>query len=233
LKYVTPPFYWSLLFVVKAIVFTFARVEVVGKENMPRRGAVIIASNHVNNADPPVLGATMPRRLAFMAKQEMFQWPVLGMAARLGGCFPVRRSEADLGALRKATEVLRRGEALAMFPEGARSRDGEMHKAHPGTALLALRTEAPVLPVAISGTENIVLIKLPLDLVRLRRPRIRVVVGAPFFLPPVERITTDEVERCTTIIMGRIAGLLPPSYRGEYAGAVPDTTDSEGGAVTR
>ena len=228
MKYVTPPFYWSLLFVVKAIVFTFARVEVIGKENMPRRGPVIVAANHFNNADPPVLGATIPRRLAFMAKHEMFQWPVLGLAARLGGCFPVRRFEADLGALRKATDVLRRGEALAMFPEGARSRDGEMHKAHPGTALLAVRTEAPILPVAISGTENIVLIKLPLDLVRLRRPRIRVVVGAPFFLPPVERITTDEVERCTTIIMGRIAALLPPPYRGEYAGAVSDAANPKG-----
>ena len=88
MKYVTPPFYWSLLYVVKAIVFTFARVEVVGKENMPRRGPLIVASNHFNNADPPVLGATMPRRLAFMAKHEMFQWPVLGLAARLGGCLP-------------------------------------------------------------------------------------------------------------------------------------------------
>jgi 1-acyl-sn-glycerol-3-phosphate acyltransferase len=212
---------------VRAIVFSLARVEVIGKKNVPRKGPLIIASNHFNNADPPVLGATMPRRLVFMAKNEMFQWPILGLAARLGGAFPVRRSEADLGALRKAGEVLHNGEALAMFPEGTRSTDGKMHKAHPGTALLALRSEAPVLPVAISGTENIVLIRLPLDLLRRRRPRVRVVVGQPFFLPPVERITADEVERCTDVIMGRIAALLPPSHRGEYANMVPAASDPE------
>jgi len=226
-KHITPPFYWSLLGVVRAIVFSLARVEVIGKKNVPRKGPLIIASNHFNNADPPVLGATMPRRLVFMAKNEMFQWPILGLAARLGGAFPVRRSEADLGALRKAGEVLHNGEALAMFPEGTRSTDGKMHKAHPGTALLALRSEAPVLPVAISGTENIVLIRLPLDLLRRRRPRVRVVVGQPFFLPPVERITADEVERCTDVIMGRIAALLPPSHRGEYANMVPAASDPE------
>lgn len=227
MKHITPPFYWSLLGVVRAIVFSLARVEVIGKKNVPRKGPLIIASNHFNNADPPVLGATMPRRLVFMAKNEMFQWPILGLAARLGGAFPVRRSEADLGALRKAGEVLHNGEALAMFPEGTRSTDGKMHKAHPGTALLALRSEAPVLPVAISGTENIVLIRLPLDLLRRRRPRVRVVVGQPFFLPPVERITADEVERCTDVIMGRIAALLPPSHRGEYANMVPAASDPE------
>lgn len=227
MKYVTPPFYWSLLGVVRAIVFTFARVEVVGKENAPRKGPLIIACNHINNADPPVLGATIPRRLVFMAKHEMFQWPILGLAARLGGAFPVRRSEADLGALRKASQVLRNGEALVMFPEGTRSADAKLHAAHPGTALLALRSEAPVLPIAITGTENVVIIRLPLDLVRRRRPRIRVVVGQPFFLPPVERITTDEVTRCTAIIMGRIAALLPPSYRGEYASMVPAASDPE------
>ena len=227
MKHITPPFYWSLLGVVRAIVLSLARVEVIGKKNVPRKGPLIVAANHFNNADPPVLGATMPRRLAFMAKNEMFQWPILGLAARLGGAFPVRRSEADLGALRKATVVLRNGEALAMFPQGTRAKDGKLHKAHPGTALLALRSEAPVLPVAITGTEKIVLIRLPLDLVRRRRPRVRVVVGQPFFLPPVERITADEVNRCTDIIMGRIAALLPPHNRGEYAGAAPAASEPE------
>jgi 1-acyl-sn-glycerol-3-phosphate acyltransferase len=221
LKHVVPFFYWSGLTLLRAIAFVFARVEVEGRENMPRQGPLILASNHFNNADPPLLATVMPRRLVFMAKHEMFQWPILGMMTRLAGAFPVRRSEADLGALRMATAVLREGKVLAMFPEGTRSKDGRLHEAHPGTALLALRSEVPILPVAVSGTEKVVFLRLPLDLLRLRRPRVRVVLGDPFFLPPVERVTAEEATRCTDIIMGRIAALLPPSQRGEYAKSVP------------
>jgi 1-acyl-sn-glycerol-3-phosphate acyltransferase len=218
-KYVVPLFYWSLLAVVKAVVFAFTTTEVVGREKLPRQGALIVASNHFNNADPPLLGAVMSRRLVFMAKQEMFQWPIIGMMARLAGAFPVRRFEADLGALRKAAAILRGGEVLAMFPEGTRSKDGRLHAAHPGTALLALRSESPILPVAVSGTQKISIIRLPLDSLRGRRPHIRVVLGDPFFLPPVERVTAEEAQRCTDIIMGKIAALLPSDQRGAYAEA--------------
>jgi 1-acyl-sn-glycerol-3-phosphate acyltransferase len=226
-KYITPVFYGSLLDFVRGIVFVFAHVEIAGKENLPPKGPLIVVSNHVNNADPPILGAVLTRRLVFMAKVEMFQWPILGLAARLGGAIPVRRFEADLGALRKATKALREGEALVMFPEGARSRDAMMHKAHPGTALLALRTEAPILPIAITGSEGIHIKRLPLDLVRRRRPHILVTIGHPFFLPPVERITADEVNRCTDIIMGRVAAMLPERYRGAYADKVPSPAETE------
>jgi 1-acyl-sn-glycerol-3-phosphate acyltransferase len=227
-KYIVPTFYWSLLLLVKAVIFAFTTLEVVGREKMPRRGALILASNHFNNADPPLLGAVMPRRLVFMAKHEMFQWPIIGMMARLAGAFPVRRSEADLGALRKAAAILRGGEVLAMFPEGTRSKDARLHEAHPGTALLALRSEAPILPVAISGTERVSMLRLPFDCLRLRRPHIRVVLGDPFFLPPVERATAEEAKRCTDIIMGKIAALLPSEQRGGYAEAVSSQIDRTG-----
>ncbi len=219
MKYIVPAFYWSLLAVVKAVVLAFTATEIVGREKMPRQGALIMASNHFNNADPPLLGAVMPRRLVFMAKHEMFQWPIIGMMARLAGAFPVRRFEADLGALRKAAEILRGGEVLAMFPEGHRSEDGKLHKAHPGTALLALRSDAPVLPVAVSGTQKISIIRLPIDCLRGHRPHIRVTLGDPFFLPPVERVTAEEAQRCTDIIMAKIAALLPSDQRGAYAEA--------------
>ena len=229
MRYIVPVFYGTLINVLRVIVYTFARVEVVGKENLPRRGAMILASNHLNNVDPPVLATALPRRLTFMAKQEMFQWPVVGLITRLAGAFPVHRSEADLGALHKASDVLRRGEILTMFPEGSRSRNGKLRKAHPGTALLALRSEVPILPVAITGTETIALWRLPFDLVRLRRPRLRIVIGHPFFLPPVERATAEEAKRCTDLIMGHIAALLPPSYRGQYA----DAADSDAPVIER
>jgi len=218
-RYLVPFFYWTGLAAIRAAIFVLVRVEVVGRENMPLRGALIVAANHLNNADPPLIASRMPRRLVYMAKDEMFQWPVMGFLTRLTGAFPVKRSEADIGALRKATKVLESGQVLAMFPEGTRGIEAKLGPAQPGTALLALRSEAPILPIAITGTEAVHFPKIFLDFLRLRRPRIRIVVGRPFFLPPVSRISAEEVSRCTDLIMGRIAALLPPSYRGEYAQA--------------
>jgi 1-acyl-sn-glycerol-3-phosphate acyltransferase len=217
MKKIVPGFYFIAVAVVRAIILIVGRVEVVGRENIPVQGSLIVVANHMNNADPPVIAAVLPRRLSFMAKQQIFQWPILGGLFRLGGVFPVKRSAADLGAMRKAMADLRSGQIIAIFPEGGRSKDARMHKAHPGAALLALRSEVPILPVAITGTEGIHIRRLPLDLIRMRRPRVLVTIGHPFFLPPVARVTAEEVEHSTDIIMGRIASLLPPSYRGEYA----------------
>jgi 1-acyl-sn-glycerol-3-phosphate acyltransferase len=201
------------------LTFIYIRsVKVEGVENVPRQGPLILASNHLNNADPPVIALVIPRHPTFMAKQEMFGWPILGLGIRAFGAFPVRRFEADLAALRKATERVRQGEMLVMFPEGTRSRTGSMRKGHPGTAMIALRAGAPILPVAVTGTETV---KWPWLFLRpFLGPRVRVVIGQPFFLPEVERVDTEAAQRCTEIIMGRIAELLPESYRGQYAAAV-------------
>ena len=216
MKYVRPVIYWPTRALIIGIAHLVARIEVVGREKMPRRGALILASNHVTNADPPVLAIISPRRLVFMAKHEALRWPIIGLLIRLSGSFPVRRFEADIGALRRASLVLREGEVLAMFPEGTRSKGSGLGSAHPGTALLALRTGAPILPIGISGTETISITKVLFNAVRRRRAQVRVVIGDPFFLPPVSRISAEEVARCTDVIMSRIAGLLPSSYRGQY-----------------
>lgn len=216
---IVPFFYRTGWLLVRLIMAVYARVEIVGAQNMPRRGGVIVVSNHLNNADPGLVGGFLPRRVVFMAKDEMFQWPLFGGYVRLIGAFPVRRLEADLRALRKAVQVLRRGEVLVMFPEGTRSKTGSMGRGHPGTAMVALRTGAPILPVAITGTE---VVRLPGDFFRpFRRTRVRMVVGEPFLLPPVSRPKAEDIERCTDIIMSRIAALLPPQYRGHYKDAVP------------
>jgi 1-acyl-sn-glycerol-3-phosphate acyltransferase len=150
-----------------------------------------------------------------MAKKEMIDTPVFGLAFRAWGAFPVRRFEADLGALRRAVDVVRSGEALMMFPEGTRSRTGKLTKGHPGTALVAYRSGAPVLPVAITGTEGI---RWPWFVLKLRGvARIRVVIGEPFVLPPVARIDAAAAQQGTDEIMRHIAALLPPEYRGVYA----------------
>lgn len=216
MRYLRPAIYWPARALMTGIAFLVARIEVVGRERVPRQGALILASNHLNNADPPVLTIIFPRRLAFMAKHEALRWPIVGLLMRLAGAFPVRRFEADIGALRQASRVLHEGEVLAMFPEGTRSKEGGLGSAYPGTAFVALRTGTPILPIGITGTETINFPKVLFDAVRLRRARVRVVIGDPFFLPPVSRITAEEVIHCTDVIMDRIASLLPPSYRGQY-----------------
>jgi 1-acyl-sn-glycerol-3-phosphate acyltransferase len=222
-RFIVPLFYWPSWLLARLILAVYGRVEVIGAENVPRRGGVIIVSNHLNNADPGVVGVFMRRRVVFMAKDEMFQWLVWGFYVRLIGAFPVRRFEADLRALRRAVQAVRRGQALVMFPEGTRSKTGSMSRGHPGTAMVALRSGAPILPVAVTGTE---VVRLPDAFFHpFHRTKIRLVVGQPFFLPAIDRPRTEDFDRCTDIIMGRIAAMLPPQYRGYYHDKVSPPTE--------
>ena len=200
------------------------KFEVVGKENMPLEGPLILVSNHLNNADPPMVAlAIRPRYPMYMAKREMISWPILGPAFKYFGAFPVRRGEADRSALRAASEVVKSGALLVMFPEGTRSRTGGLTKGHAGTALIALRTGAPILPIAITGTEGI---GWPWLFLKPRSIRhVKVVIGKPFHLPPVERINNESTAQATELIMRRIAALLPPEYRGVYAEDVPAASE--------
>jgi 1-acyl-sn-glycerol-3-phosphate acyltransferase len=193
------------------------RYESAGRAHVPKHGGVIVASNHLNNADPPMIALALGRPIVFMAKKEMLDVPVAGRFFRWWGTFPVRRGEADLGALRTATEVVRAGNMLMMFPEGTRSRTGGLGRGHPGTAMIALRTGAPVLPVAVTGTETIV---WPRFFLRPRSVRqVRVVIGEPFTLERPARINAEAAQQATDEIMRRIAALLPAEYRGVYADA--------------
>lgn len=204
-------FYRLMTGAMGAVVWTFGRYQVTGVEHVPEDGPLIVVANHLNNADPPLLGAAIPRRIRFMAKQELFETGA-GVFYRWFGAFPVRRFEADLAALRQAQSILKEGGVIGMFPEGHRSHGGGMGPPHLGTALIALRSGAPLLPVGITGTEAIRTPK-----VLLQNPRIRVVIGKPFGLPTPRRITAALVEDGTDQIMRRIAALLPPRYRGLYA----------------
>ncbi|HZU77802.1 MAG TPA: lysophospholipid acyltransferase family protein, partial [Dehalococcoidia bacterium] len=145
-------FYWLMTNLMALALRIFGRWEVRGRRNVPRSGPLLVVANHLNNSDPPLLGASIPRRLRFMAKVELFQKGLLSLPIRLFGGFPVRRFEADLRALRRAQELLADGEAVALLPEGTRNRHGTgMQRVYPGAALLALRTGAPILPVGITG----------------------------------------------------------------------------------
>ncbi len=207
--------YWTNVFIwIRPVIWINTKHRVTGLEKVPRKGPLILACNHLNEADPGILSALIPRRIAWMTKRELFDIPFWGLHYRLYGAIPVRRFEADLAALHKSEQALRRGLVLGMFPEGTRSRTGGLGKGYPGTALIALRTGAPILPVAIWGTEHI---RLPRAF--LQRTPVWLAIGEPFSLSKPERIRTPIVQEATDLIMAKIARLLPPQYRGVYAQA--------------
>lgn len=205
-------FYRFAKLVIGLMLLVWTRREVVGLKNVPRRGPVILASNHVNLLDPPLLAVVLPRRIVYMGKIELWKTPIIGSLYGLVGFIPVRRFEGDLAALRKAEKALQQKQVLGMFPEGTRSRKPGLGKGQPGTAIIALRTGAPIVPVAVSGTEGVA---VPRSFFRITR--VRVVFGKPFELPKGHRLNTELVEQCTERIMKEIALLLPEEYRGVYA----------------
>jgi len=220
-------FYWiNVRSWMSALIWLVTRRDIKGRERIPRKGGLILASNHLNLTDPPILTVMMPRRVVWMSKQELFDIPVFGFVYNLFDCIPVRRFQADLRALRRSQEALRRGLVLGMFPEGTRSGESGLGRGEPGTALLAMRTNTPVMPVAIWGTEGI---RLP----RVFFPpwtSVHVVFGEPFRLPKPQRLTKEAVEEGADLIMRRIAELLPERYRGIYAGGQPQALETKGGA---
>jgi len=205
-------FYRFAKLVFGLILFVWTRREVVGLENVPRRGPVILASNHVNLLDPPLLAVLLPRRIVYMGKIELWKTPIIGPLYGLVGFIPVQRFGADVAALRKAEKTLQQNQVLGMFPEGTRSRKPGLGKGQPGTAIIALRSGAPIVPVAVSGTAGVA---VPRSFFRLTR--VRVVFGKPFELPKDRRLSTELVQQCTERIMKEIAVLLPEEYRGVYA----------------
>jgi 1-acyl-sn-glycerol-3-phosphate acyltransferase len=206
-------FYWLNVWTwIRSLLSIVTSRDVRGQENIPRDGGLILTCNHFSVGDPPILTGIFPRRIVWMAKQELFDVPIFGTLYSMGGFIPVRRFEGDLRAIRRSQAALRRGHVLGMFPEGTRS-GGRLGAGEPGTALIALRTGAPILPAAIWGTEHV---KLPRDI--LRRTRVHVRFGEPFRLPQAARITKDQVAGGTEQIMRRIADLLPAEYRGECGG---------------
>ena len=210
-----PLTYWAVVWLIRVCMFFYVKGPTVeGLENIPTSGGAIVVSNHLNNADPCVIPGIAKRRIITMAKKEMFRWPGVNILFKMIGAFPVDRAGADLSALRKAQQVVNDGLLLLMFPEGTRSRDRQLHPGFPGTALVAYRTGAPIVPIAITGTESI-----PWPWVFIRffiGPKVHVRIGKPFYPPRAERITSQAAQQATDDIMLHVAELLPEAYQGEY-----------------
>lgn len=126
------------------------RVVVEGLEHVPRTGPAVLSPNHRSAIDPPLISLVIDRPLYHMAKAELF--PYLGWLIRRVGAFPVKRGQGDMRAMRQSIKILREGHLLCVFPEGTRSRTGELGKARPGAAHLARHVGAPVIPAGISGS---------------------------------------------------------------------------------
>ena len=191
---------------------TFGRLEVTGRECVPPYGPLIVVANHVSYNDPPALVPSISRPLNFLGKKELFTNPVKRFF--MGGLrvYPVDRAAAGVDAMRTAMQLLERDEAVAMFPEGTISPHHAMQRARGGVAMLAIKTQAPILPVGIFGTEKFSERRMPFPLCRFR-----VNIGQPFTLPGMEgRVSRDVVNSVLDMIMGRVADLLPPEYQGVY-----------------
>jgi 1-acyl-sn-glycerol-3-phosphate acyltransferase len=212
--------------ILRFLLAVLARVEVEGLENLPREGPALLISNHCSNVDGALfLGYLIPamgRPMVWLGKEEATRWPIVGWGIRHSGVVGVRRGAGDLEAFKLAKSVLDQGRPLTIFPEGTRSPDGALQAAKEGAAVLAVRSGAPVVPVALIGSHRF----WPKGKL-LPRPRRRMTVrvGQPFHLSMSGAADRHEAMRLTTVeLMRHIAELLPPEQRGVYAGTVEGET---------
>jgi 1-acyl-sn-glycerol-3-phosphate acyltransferase len=189
---------------IRVAMLLLTRTQVRGREHLPASGAAIVVSNHIAAIDPGILVGALPRPIALMSKIENYRGP-LKLFMPMVGAFTIRRGVADRRGLATAEYVLRQGRMLAMFPEGTRSRNGALGAAHGGAALLALKSGAPLVPVALAGTQRVFQRRFPW----LGRPRVMVTIGAPFWVEPLDRpAQRADRDRVTRLMMEHIAALL-------------------------
>ena len=178
----------------------FCRFEVRGKEHIPRKGGFILTSNHLSYLDPIVLGVACPRKLNYMAKDNLFSNPLFSWILRDVGAFAVRRHSADYSALKQALSRLRKGKGLVIFPEGTRQVNGSLGAAQPGVGFLAAKTNLPIIPSVIRGTDSV----LPKGFRFIRLKKISVCFGRKI---AIERRESPDYQEIADKIMRSIGHL--------------------------
>ena len=193
----------SLYAVCKALVSVYYRslyrVRVEGHEHIPPEGGVIVCGNHFTANDPFMVAIAMKRPISYMAKQELFKNPLVGWLLRRIRVFPVKRGQPDRAAIKHSIEVLHSGTCFGIFPEGTRNRTGHLGKAEPGTAYLAIKSGAPVVPVGITSSYKL----FGPILVRFGRP----VDLSPYMSG---KLTQEAIEGASHTIMAAIGMQLDP-----------------------
>jgi 1-acyl-sn-glycerol-3-phosphate acyltransferase len=204
------------------IMFLFTGVKVTGRENFPRSGAFLVCSNHISNADPPLVAGWLTpllgRQMHILAKQSLFIGP-LGWILRRLGATPVKSGGRDIEAYRVARGVLERGDVLTIFPEGTRSPTGVMQEPKPGVAMLGTRMAVPILPVGVSGSD--LFLGRGKRLPRLRA-RVHLHVGRPFTLTLDPSLPHRQaMNAASDELMRHIAALIDERHRGRFGAATP------------
>jgi 1-acyl-sn-glycerol-3-phosphate acyltransferase len=204
--------YWLVRIPLQVMLKLYFRASRVGRERIPRSGAAIIASNHRSFLDPFVIGTMSVRPIYYVAKSELFRNPVLAWFLSALGAFPVERGAGDRDAIRTAHELLARGELVLIFPEGTRTRPGPLGHPRRGVGRLALESGAPVIPLAIHGTDDV------RRGVLLRPRKIRVIAGDPLRFvgdqpssPESAQSVTAEVWHAVSVLWESLGGAPAPA----------------------
>jgi 1-acyl-sn-glycerol-3-phosphate acyltransferase len=197
------------------LIFVYGTLHVRGLERVPKHGPVLVVGNHIATVDPPLTGSLIKRLdVYYMAKSEYFRlrrqrWLFKGYNA-----FPVVRHTADRNALKQALQVLERGHVLMMYPEGTRSADHMLHRAYAGAGFLARKSGAPIVPVAVWGSEDV----LPKGGSWPKHAHVFIQFGDPFQLPERNADGTPmSHQQSADYMLARVAEMLPEKYRGIYA----------------
>jgi 1-acyl-sn-glycerol-3-phosphate acyltransferase len=215
---VNPLVYWPARLVIKTAILIYFRVRRLGREHVPP-GGVILASNHRSFLDPFVVGCCVRRPIYFVAKRELFKNPLVGWFLNCMGAFPVRRGQSDEESVKTSLQLLADGKAVVMFPEGTRIVNGSLGRPKRGIGRLALQSGAPVVPVAVTGSEN------ARDGWRIKPVRVHVRLGAPLSFPKVANPSpflagevTERIWPCVQLQWEWLGG-LPPLRTAAVVGA--------------